>query len=90
MPQRASDHNVPTNASANSAIGTAEIGRFSDAMNAAASTVGSITSTVTTAKIPTSEVDHGSDSASSTTKISAVVIQAAGSRHRFNNSAPIG
>src|ERR1700722_1213454 len=90
MPQRASDHNVPINASMNNAIGATQTGRLSEAMNVPASIAGSITSTSTTPKIPTSEVDQGSDKARSTATISAAVIQAAGSLNRFNSSAPIG
>src|ERR1700761_5824734 len=90
MPQRASDHSVPTSASANNAIGAAQAGRFSEAAKSPGSIVGSITTTSTTANMPTSEVDHGSEAASSTAKTSTVLIQAAGSRHRLDSQAPIG
>ena len=46
------------------------------------STVGATTNSQTAAKMPTSEVDHGSESAISIATISAAVIQAAGSRQR--------
>ena len=45
------------------------------------SIVGAIVSTKTAPKMPTSEVDQGSDSASSTATMSLVFDHAAGSRH---------
>src|SRR5579872_7011337 len=90
MPQRASDQSVPIRASTNSATGAATTGRFSEATSEGASIVGSITITSATPNIPTSEVDQGSEAASSTATISTVVIQAAGSRQRLDNIAPIG
>src|SRR6266436_5464333 len=86
-PHGASDHSVPTTASANSAIGKAQIGRFSDCRK----TFTSITATTermnTAAKIATSVVDQGSETAIKMTKISAVAAQATGSRHRLASNA---
>ena len=72
----------PTKASANSAIGSTQIGRFSDCRNALTSRNGATETRNAAAKIATSVVDHGSETAIRIAKISAEVDHAAGSRHR--------
>ena len=52
---------VPTSAKTNSAIGSAQIGRFSDCRKVLKSSVGATATSHTAPKMPTSEVDHGSD-----------------------------
>src|SRR5579864_5668552 len=69
-------------ASATSASGAAQIGRFNDCRNALRSRNGIFAATIAAAKIATSDVDHGSDSASRIARMSFAVIQAAGSRQR--------
>src|SRR5712692_10808538 len=83
----ASDQSVPTTASANSAIGKAQIGRFNDCRKALRSRNGAIETIDAAAKIATSVVDQGSETAIRMTKISAAVAQAAGSRHRLTSNA---
>src|SRR5207244_10612002 len=81
------DQSVPTTASANSAIGKAQIGRFSDCRKDFRSRNGAIAITDAAAKIATSVVDQGSATAIRMTKISAAIAQAAGFRHRLSSSA---
>ena len=71
----------------NSAIGSTQIGRFSDCRKALTSRNGAIETSNAAAKIATSDVDHGSETAIRMAKISTVVDQAAGSRHSRHNSA---
>jgi hypothetical protein len=78
-PQDASDHSVPTSASATIAIGSAEIGRISDRTKARGSMVGISATNHSTAAIATPEVDHGSRIAISTASRSILNIRAAGS-----------
>src|ERR1700722_11140826 len=87
-PQAASDHRVPITARVTSPIGSAQIGRLSDSINALTSSVGTTVTSHTAEKMPTSEVDHGSESAISTAQISAVFAQATGSRQ--TGSAGLG
>src|SRR6201999_4346948 len=79
-PQAASDHNVPTNAGTNKASGKMQIGRFTSVGNSCGSIVGTTAMIQSTLRIPTSEVDHGSDSAISTAMISAALAQTSGLR----------
>src|SRR6266849_8350846 len=85
----APDQSVPTTASANSAIGKAQIGRFNDCRKALRSRNGAIETIDAAAKIATSVVDQGSETAIRMTKISAAVAQAAGFRHRLASNAAI-
>src|SRR5204863_2988732 len=71
---------VPTTASAKNAIGRMQAGCFKDRTNPGRSSVGATTMIQVTAKIATSEVDHGSASAISTATMSAVLTQVIGSR----------
>ena len=57
-----------------------QTGRLSKAAKARTSIVGATQITQTTEKMPTSDVDHGSASASRTAEISAALVQACGSR----------
>src|SRR5260370_569504 len=86
-PHGASDQRVPATARANSPIGSAQIGRFSDCRKAPTPRNGHIATSNAAAKIATSEVDQGSETAIRMTNISAVVAQAAGSRHSLHNNA---
>src|ERR1700738_2587097 len=86
-PQGVSDQSVPTTARAKSAIGSAQIGRLSDCRKALTSRNGTMLTSNAAAKIATSEVDQGSETAIRMTNISAVVAQAAGSRHSLHNNA---
>src|SRR6266446_6621581 len=81
------DQSVPTTASANSAIGKAQIGRFSDCRKTFTSINGTIERMNTAAKIATNVVDQGSETAIRMTKTSAVAAQATGSRQRFTSHA---
>src|ERR1700738_2401456 len=76
-PQGVSDQSVPTTARAKSAIGSAQIGRLSDCRKALTSRNGTMLTSNAAAKIATSEVDQGSETAIRITNISAVVAQAA-------------
>jgi hypothetical protein len=58
-----------------------ETGRFSECRKSRKSSVGATVSSKTTPKMPTSEVDQGSDSAIRIATISALFAQAAGLRH---------
>ena len=87
MPHGTFAHSVPAAASTNSAIGSAQIGRFSDCRNALTSRNGDIETSNAAAKIATSVVDQGSDKAIRIAKMSEVVDHAAGSRHRRHNDA---
>ena len=71
---------MPTAASAKSAIGSTQIGRFSDSRKRLRSSVGATAISQMIAKMPTSDVDQGSESAIRTATISAVLAHAAGSR----------
>src|SRR6266404_1328542 len=65
----------------------AQIGRFSDCRKTFTSINGTIERMNTAAKIATSVVDQGSETAIKMTKISAVAAQATGSRHRLASNA---
>src|SRR4051812_41066120 len=84
--QDASDHNVPTQASRNNAIGAMQIGCLSNCRNDLTSRNGIRVISNAAPKIATSDVDHGSDSATRTAQMSTVVSQAAGSRQRRTGS----
>src|SRR5258708_40124361 len=86
-PHGASDQSVPTTARVKSAIGRAQIGRFSDCRKALTSRNGHIATSNAAAKIATSDVDQGSENAIRMANISAVVAQAAGSRHSLHSNA---
>ena len=58
-------------------IGSAQIGRFSDCRKSLKSSVGTSVTIQMTARMPIAEVDHGSENAVSTAKISAILLQAA-------------
>ena len=83
-PQAASDHKVPTSARTNNAIGSAEIGRFSKARKLFSSSVGATVMSRTTPRMPTQRSSTMAAQRSSTATISAVFIQAAGSRQAGN------
>src|ERR1700719_3155615 len=70
-------------ASANRAIGKAQIGRVNDCRKALRSMNGAVATIEAAPKIPTSVVDHGSETAIRMKKISAAVAQAAGFCHRL-------
>src|ERR1700686_2476535 len=85
----ASDQSVPATAMAKSAIGRAQIGRFSDCSKDLTSRDGAVVTRNAVAKIATSDVDQGSETAGRMAKMSAAAAHAAGSRHRLHNSAPM-
>src|SRR5215212_1269180 len=75
----ASDHRVPTSASAKKAIGKAEIGRASDCKNARTSSVKASAIIQSPATMTTPVVDQGNKNASKTASKSTFKIRAAGS-----------
>src|SRR5882762_10331768 len=63
---RASAHSVPTRASTTNATGSKQAGRFKESKNERGSSVGINTINQITMKIPTPDVDHGMQAATST------------------------
>ncbi len=70
-------HSVPMTASAKSRSAVAQAGRFIDSRKPCHSIVGIRNTSHATAKIATSEVDHGSEMAIRTTAMSAAFVHAA-------------
>ncbi len=77
--QGASDHSVPSAASATSAIGSAQIGRCNDRRNGRSSSVAARAASQTSMPMPTPLVDHGSNTATRTAMRSTFSMRANGS-----------
>jgi len=77
--QGASDHSIPSAASATRAIGSAQIGRCNDRRNGRSSSVAARAASQTSMPMPTPLVDQGSNAATRTATRSTLSMRAKGS-----------